>query len=772
MAVRRKTKRHRRLLLGLLLLVLAVTLLATFTYVVRLDHSVRQQFEGKRWALPARVYARPLELYPGQTLSHKQLLAELSALRYSKVGTLKYTGSYQTSAASIRLITRPFTFWDGKEPSAQIRVDFSGNTVAGVTYKDGETAGLLRLDPMLIGGIYPAHNEDRILVKLGDVPPLLIRSLIAVEDRDFYTHHGVSLRATLRALFANMRAFSTVQGGSTLTQQLVKNFYLSNERTLKRKINEAVMAVLLDWHYGKEEILEAYLNEVYLGQEGERAIHGFGLASQFYFHRPLVDLEAQEIALLVAMVKGPSFYEPRRNPDRARSRRNLVLDVLGEQGVLTAAQTEAAKQQPLGVAETAPGGITAYPAFLDLVRRQLQREYREEDLTSEGLQIFTTLDPLLQGEAERALAKKLRDLEKSRKRLAAGSLQGAVIVTSVEGGEVLAIVGGREARYSGFNRALDARRQIGSLVKPAIYLTALARPHEYTLASVLNDAPLRYKNADGTYWTPENYDQEYHGRIALVSALARSYNAATAHLGLDVGVPRVIETLQKLGVERAIKPYASVLLGALELTPLEVTQMYHTLAAGGFRTPLRVIREVLTVSGEPVQRYPLTVKQVFDPAPIYLVNTALQEVVRRGTARSLLRTLDAELNIAGKTGTTDDLRDSWFAGFSGDKLAVVWVGRDDNQPAGFSGATGALPVWSEFMRHSHARALQLIRPTNIEYAWIDPYTGWRTDAVCTGRVQLPFIRGSAPQDYFSCLEDTPPQNPMERSVEWFKSLLN
>jgi len=757
----------RRLLLTALLTVVGLGLI----YVAYLDHTIRSQFEGKRWALPARVYARPLELYAGMTLSAAQFAAELHNLKYRAVKSPDMPGTYLQQGERFKVVTRGFTFWDGKEDSHALTLELQDGRLA--TLNDsvaGAPLGLVRMDPAQIGGIYTAHNEDRILVRLQEVPPLLVNTLLSVEDRTFYSHHGVSGRAILRAMFTNLRAGGAVQGGSTLTQQLVKNLFLSNERKFKRKINEAIMALLLEWHYQKAEILETYLNEVYLGQDGARAIHGFGLASQFYFQRPLDQLQPQQVALLVALVKGPSYYDPRRNPVRAKQRRDVVLDVLARQQVLTPAQATQAKAQPLGVVPGSPSGITPYPAFLDLVKRQLRQDYREEDLTSEGLQIFTTLDPLAQSSAEHALTTRLQALEKSRG-MRRGVLQGAVVVSSIEGGEVLALVGGRDPRFTGFNRALDAHRQIGSLVKPAVYLTALAQPEHYTLATPLDDSALSIKIPGQGYWTPQDYDHKYHGQVLLLTALAHSYNIPTARLGLDVGVPKVVETLHQLGVEGDIPAYPSVLLGAVNLTPITVAQVYQTLAAGGFRTPLSAIREVLAVDGKPLQRYPLTVQQAVAPAPAYLLNTALQQVVRHGTAVTLSRYLPGDLGVAGKTGTTDDMRDSWFAGFTGDKVAVVWVGRDDNKSAGFSGATGALTVWGTMMRDVASRPLQLTRPANIESAWIDSFSGLRTDSDCEAGVQLPFITGSVPSDYVSCHQGAGTDNPVEKTIDWIKGIL-
>ncbi len=740
-------------------------LLALAVFTLYLDFSVRHQFEGKRWALPARVYARPLELYPGAKLTPEQLQTELNLLNYRVASGQLEPGSFRRSGGTVDIMTRAFTFSDGAQNALALQLEFADGQLDSL--RDLSNAGtitLARLDPLRVGSIYPAHNEDRVLVKLDEVPPMLVNALVAVEDHKFYTHHGIDPRGMARAIKSTLSG-GPVQGGSTLTQQLVKNFFLTPERTLRRKFTEIIMAVLLEMHYGKEDILEAYINEIYLGQDGDRAIHGFGLASQFYFGRPLAHLDVPQVALLVGMVKGPSFYDPRRHASRAQERRNLVLSELTRQQYISQEQYVAAKATPLGVASKAPGGGTPYPAFVDLVHRQLRRDYREEDLRSEGLNIFTTLDPQVQASAESALARRLPPLEKARG-LPANTLEGAVIVSNTQNGEVQAVVGGRDPRFDGFNRALDARRPIGSLIKPVIYLTALEQPESYTLVTPLDDSRLVWKQRGTSDWMPNNYDKQFHGEVPLHQALAHSYNVAAVRLGLALGIPKVMDTVHRLGVTRELNEYAASLLGANELAPMDVTQMYQTIASGGFQTPLRAIREILTAEGQPLQRYPLSVEQTVQPGPIYLLTTALQEVVRDGTAQGLNQHLPAELNLAGKTGTTDDLKDSWFAGFSGDRVAVVWVGTDDNRPTRLTGASGALIVWGDMMAKLDPEPLNMPPPDNIEMVWIDSDSGRRANSACHGAQEWPFIRGSAPVDTATCVS----RSPVKAVKGWFKRL--
>lgn len=745
--------------LGLVLSVIAAVGL------IYLDAQVRSKFEGKRWAVPAKVYARPLELYPGQSLSRDELKQELKGLNYRFVRSADQPGAVEWASSRARIHTRGFNFPDGAEPARNMLLTFSGDTLNDIRDGAGRRLPLVRLEPMLIGGIYPKSNEDRDLIKLEEAPPYLAAALVAVEDRAFYDHWGVSFKGIARAMWVNIRAGRFVQGGSTLTQQLIKNFYLTSERTLSRKLLELPMAMLLELHYDKDEILEAYLNEVYLGQSGNRAIHGFGLASQYYFARPVQELELHQVALLAGMVKGPSWYDPRRHPERALERRNLVLKMLRDQGDITAAQYDSARQRTLDVVKQRSLHKGAFPAYLDLVKRKLREEYRDEDLSSEGLRVFTALDPLVQTRAEAALETGIQGLEKRHGSKAKG-LEASMVVTDPQTGEVLALIGGRETRYEGFNRALDALRPIGSLVKPAVYLAALERG--YTLNSMLEDEPFSVKLPDGSRWEPQNFDHRSHGLVPLHRSLALSYNQSTARLGMEVGLEQVIDMLERLGAERDLKAYPSLLLGAQALSPLELASIYQTIAANGFRMPLRVIRRVTDAEGEELSRYSFTLKQEVRPEVVHLLQYALQEVGREGTARSAYAVLPQNLNLAGKTGTSNDQRDSWFAGFTGDRLAVVWLGRDDNSQLPFTGSGGALRVWTEFMRREQPEPFIATRPSGIEYVWVDEATGLRSDERCEGSRQLPFLVGTAPEQKVDCGLDT----PVRRSLDWFRNWFN
>jgi len=751
-------------------LLLAVGVFGVFAF--QLDVRVRNEFEGRRFALPARIYARPLELHAGVRITQADVVDELRELGYGDAPREGESGWFRVDGNAVEIAARPFVFWDGAEPARRLRAVFDGPQVSRLTDAEGKDLALARLEPLPIGGIYPAGNEDRVLVRLSEVPKHLIEELIATEDRKFYDHMGFDPRALARA--ATSVFSGRMQGGSTITQQLVKNFFLTPERTLSRKFTELVMAILLEAHYGKAEILETYLNEIYLGQDRDRAIHGVGLAAQYYFGKDVQHLTVAESALLVAMVKGPAVYDPRRHAARALERRNLVLRETKDQGSITMEQYAAARAADLGVSPRPSMGTSPYPAFVQLVHRQLRRDYDEKDLRSEGLRIFSTLDPRAQLSAERALAKRIAQYDKER-RFGQPGLEGAVVMTDPSSGEVQALVGGRDARYRGYNRAIDAARPVGSLLKPAVYLTALSEPSRYTLITPIDDGPFLWKSRGAPDWEPKNYDRKFHGLVPLRVALAQSYNAATARLGTDVGLDKVLATVKKLGVERELRPFASTLLGATEMSPLEVAQMYQTVAAGGFRSPLRAIREVTTQEGKPLQRYALKVEQAFPAEPMVLITAALQGVVREGTAQGLKAFLPPEVAAAGKTGTTDEQRDAWFAGFTGDRLGVVWLGYDDNRAARLSGAAAALPVWGDIMAALMPQPLALAAAEGIEQVWIDPQTNLRGDSQCAGAVELPFMLGSAPPERSPCVSvagaviDTV-DNSVKKAKSWWERI--
>ncbi|PVV11939.1 MAG: penicillin-binding protein 1B [gamma proteobacterium symbiont of Ctena orbiculata] len=745
-----------------------ITLLLTaILYTLYLDQLVQNRFQGRRWDIPAKVYSRTLDLYPAAVVHQVHLQQTLDGLGYRRVKHPDRPGEYSSYRGRYLIRTRPFRFPDIDRPSDYLEVVIDGHQVASLKRAgSGDPIGHYRIEPRLIGSLASAQGEDRILLSRQELPQLLVSGLIAVEDRNFYGHAGIDFMAIGRALWANLAAKRVVQGGSTLTQQLVKNYFLSAERTLWRKINEIVMALILDMRYDKDEILEAYANEIYLGQQGGKAIHGFALASRFYFNRPLHELDLPRTALLVTLVRGPSAYDPRRNPQQAKKRRGLILKLMADQGVITQQQAQQAAQQPLGV-EQGDLQSSGSPAFMDLVKRQLRRDYKEDDLSAGGLRIFSTLDPWFQKQAEVSLSRQLKELE-GQQGIAVGTLQGALTLADTETGEVLAVVGDRNPRYAGFNRALDAVRPVGSLIKPAVYLSALTHPGDYHLLTPLEDIPIQIKGANGEIWTPRNYDNQSHEGVTLEQALTQSFNQATVRLGLTVGLDRVIDNLHRLGIRRPLQTYPSLLLGAVSLSPLEMTQMYQVLANGGFGATLKSIRDVTDAAGEPLSRYPLAIESRVDSRAVYLLRHALIEVTRSGTGKALQWLLPGEVEVAGKTGTTDKLRDSWFAGFDQKHVAVVWVGRDDNRPTGLTGSSGAMRVWARLMNAIGISPLHGNRPLGVEMLAIDPESGLLGEG-CPQAREYPFISGSGPSSRAPCAGSG---SLVEDGILWFQRLFN
>jgi len=690
-----------------------VVFIGMLCFTAYLDVSIRKKFEGQKWALPAHVYTRPMELYIGQRFDRDLVLAELKELGYTGRTAVNKVGSFSLSANELAIHQREFRFWDGLRPQQLIRLRLSAGQIQNIRVESpsGEfqpsSTEIVRLEPRLFGSVSPLSHEDRSLLKIADVPSELVEGLIVNEDRKFRSHFGVNPVGIARAMIRNVRAGRVVQGGSTLTQQLVKNYYLSSEISYKRKLVEAIMAVLLEVHYSKDEIMQAYLNEVHLSQVGNRAIHGFGLASQYFFGRPLQELDLGQIAVLIAVNNGPSLYNPVRNPRNALKRRNLVLKTMLEQGVIDDEQYQSAVVSELNVSPTAErAAVLSYPSFMGFVRQNLQQDYQQSDLRNDGLRIHTTLNPRIQEDLERTVRAELAAIEQE-KQLPADSLQVAAVVIRTDNGEVAAMMGDRNPTFSGYNRAMSAKRPVGSLLKPFVYLTALEQPERYSLASLIKDEDITVSQRGSPDWRPQNYDNRSHGEVMLIDALSRSYNLATVQLGMELGVPSVADTIRRVGYQDDFSELPSVLLGAVPMTVMDVGQLYLTLASGGFKTPVKGIRSVLSHDDEPLNRYSLDIDQVIQPEATILINYALQDVVRNGTAKNALSGFRQDYGLAGKTGTTDNYRDSWFAGFSGNYLMVVWVGRDDYKSTSLTGASGAARLWSKAMQKIPLQRLEL-----------------------------------------------------------------
>jgi penicillin-binding protein 1B len=723
-------------------------------YMWAVDRWIQQEFGRLSWQIPTRVFAAPLLLRPGLPLNEDALRAELDAAGYRSGESLQGAGSYALVGGSFRIASRGFRDLDGVLGSRAIIVRINQGRVAELTDPEGKPLAEARLDPARIATLYGEAREERRLVRLAEVPPLLVATLQAVEDRDFKNHGGIDLVGIARALWINLRHGEVRQGGSTLTQQLVRNLYLGREQNWSRKFREAMYAIAMEARFDKARILEVYMNQVYLGQQGGQAVHGVAAGAEFWFGRELEQLGPGEIALLIGMIQGPSLHDPRRHPERATARRAVVLRQMVETGLIDAEVASKAAAGPLNV--TASGALAAnrYPAFVDLVRQQLATDYPADALRGAGLSVLTTLRPAAQLSAERAVVAQLETL-KAKDR---PPLEAALVLTDTSSGEIAALVGGADPRGMGFNRALSAQRQVGSLLKPFVYLLGLAQPGRYSLASPLLDEPITLRVSGGRTWTPENSDKLSQGPMVLIDALAQSRNQATVRLGIDIGVDRLSRLMNALV---AIDPPAhpSLLLGAVDLTPLQMARLYQFLAANGQQQPLRAVRGVLDADGRSLHRYDdaLPPAEDGDKVATRLVTLALQHAVTNGTARRLQADGLGWLNPAGKTGTSNDGRDSWFAGWTGSHLAVVWVGNDDNRPTGLQGGTGAMRVWSALFRALPTEPLR-VGDAGLERAWVDTEQ-YITDADCPQAREFAFVAGYAPAEYRGCT--------VQRVRRWF-----
>jgi penicillin-binding protein 1B len=618
--------------------------------------------------------------------------------------------------------------------------------------------GFFRLDPRLITMLSSANGEQRLFVARNGFPDLLVDTLLATEDRHFYEHDGISLYSIGRAVLANLTAGRTVQGASTLTQQLVKNLFLSSERSYWRKANEAYMAVLMDARYSKDRILELYMNEVYLGQSGDNEIRGFPLASLYYFGRPVEELSLDQQALLVGMVKGASIYNPWRNPKLALERRNLVLRLLQQQQVIDQELYDMLSARPLGV-QPRGGVISPQPAFMQMVRQELQSKLGDKVKDLSGVKIFTTFDSVAQDAAEKAAVEGIPVLKKQRK---LSDLETAMVVVDRNTGEVRAMVGGAEPQFAGYNRAMQARRSIGSLAKPATYLTALSQPNQYRLNTWIADAPISLRQPNGQVWSPQNDDRQFSGQVMLVDALTRSMNVPTVNLGMALGLPAITDTWQKLGVPKdQLHPVPAMILGALNLTPIEVAQAFQTIASGGNRAPLSALRSVIAEDGSVLyQSFPQAERAVPAQAA-YMTLWTMQQVVQRGTGRQLGAKYPG-LHLAGKTGTTNNNVDTWFAGIDGREVVITWVGRDNNQPTKLYGASGAMSIYQRYLANQSPVPLNLVAPEDIVDMGVDDAGNF----ICGGGVRMLPVWTTNPDSL--CQQSQPEQptgNPFDQSSQ-------
>lgn len=728
-------------------------------YVTYLDGVVTAKFEGRKWRFPSKIYSDTLLLYVGMNVRQEVLREKLRRLGYREARDMpKARGDYRfaTKEGWLEIYLHDFVYPLERFKGFPVRVALGGTTITRMdNVESGEELFSLELEPELVTGLYDRIWEERRLVKISEVPPLLVRAILAIEDERYYSHRGIDPLAILRAFSVNLRRGSIVQGGSTLTQQLMKNFFLEDERTIQRKLKEALMALIAERRYSKEEILENYLNEIYLGQKGAQGIFGVWEAVQFYFSKEIQELTPGEMALLAGLIKAPNRYSPYRSVDDATRRRNVVLRKMLEEKFITQRQYEEALKEVVLRRELVKVANDA-PFYVDFLRRELAISYSNEVLTADGYKIFTSLDLQLQRIAERALVDGLKQLEEEyphlRRRGEEDRLEGAIIVIKPQTGEIKAMVGGRDYQKSQFNRVFQAKRQPGSTFKPFTYLAALMygsaeTGKRFTAVTKVDDSPFTW-SYEGQEWTPRNYKDEYFGTVTFRAALERSLNSATVRIAKEVGIQKIRDLAHRLGIEGALPALPSLVLGGVEVTPLELGTAFSTLANNGVSTRPITVKQVVDQEGKVLEKRDIRVEKVLAPQLAFLVNHLLKGVMDRGTGRGArLRGFDRP--AAGKTGTTNDLKDAWFVGYTPDLLAVVWVGFDNQSKLGLSGAQAALPIWTEFMKQavSGTPVTDFIPPAGIKMVDIDAETGYLATPGCPHVIREAFFEGEEPTGY-------------------------
>lgn len=737
----------RRLVKRLFVISFVLTFLAAIPvsiWVWWLDQELVQNFEGQKWQVPAEVYSAPTLLRTGDQWRKQDLEKSLQQAGYRFGRNSQEIGWAARSSTKVSAHLRSFADHTGNYP-AQRRIFSFENGLLQIKTVAGKAVASAILEPQLIGHLYGGSAESRILLSYDQIPTRLIDTLLAVEDKDFYQHIGISFTGIARAFWVNLQAGSRKQGGSTLTQQLIKNMYLSSERSYSRKIREVIMALLLEYRFSKQDILTAYVNEVYLAQFGNKAIHGFAAASKHFFARPLNELSIDEMAALVGIVKGPSLYNPKRHPKRAEERRDVVLNLLYQQGFISQSQYRVALNKPLKT-RTQAGTRRLYGDFLDLVAFQLSRDFDKATLATESLKIYTGLDTRVQQAVLESMNSQVKALIKSKKGLQ--DLQGAIVVTDAKNGQVKAILGSSNGHYTGFNRALAAVRPIGSLVKPPIYLEAIAN-RDFTWLTLLEDDETRF-DVDGQIWQPENFDHKYHGYVPMYQALAKSYNLATLDLAYRIGFDEVGEALRRLGVEREFTMFPAVALGAIELSPFEVARLYQPIASAGESSQLGIVASVITSDGEVLKEFRQDTRVPYSKAALATLRDGMRLSAQIGTTRAAQAALP-NLVFAAKTGTTNQQRDSWYQGITADYSTTIWLGADDNHPLSITGSSGAQKVWIEMMKRLNPTSLEDVLPNGSEHFQVSASEFKLAADRCDDKLMLPFLEGTEPNDKNFCI---------------------
>lgn len=728
---------------------------AAWSQLTVLEQRIVDKFEGKRWDFPSKIYSDSYAVYPGLQVGSDAFVERLKRLGYRQLSsTPTRRGEFRLdrAAARMEIWLNEFTYPDHREEGRLVtmRLDPQGRVIDLAIRGESEASYEFLLEPALIGGVHGASSEDRQVMRLDQLPLVLVRAVLTVEDRRFFEHHGVDGRALARAVVANVKAGGVRQGGSTLTQQLMKNFFLTDERTMTRKVREAVMAMVAERKFSKLEILENYLNEIYMGQNGVRGVHGVAEGARFYFGVPVSELSVGQTAMLAGLIRAPNYYSPHRHPERAGERRDLVLGMMYAEGELSADSYERALAEP--VEARAPGaGEVGAPYFLDYVRRDLLGRYPKSVLSSEGYRVFTTLDPELQKFAERAVRENIAEMEADNVaeiQKAGQPLQAAIVAINPRTGEIRAMVGGRDYAQTQFNRAMDMKRQPGSTFKPIVMCAALGSEQiggrHFRATDKVMDERITWRYGKDV-WSPKNYEEKFYGEVSVREALEHSLNSATASIARDIGIVPIRDFAVRLGMDPKIQAFPAIVLGGWAVPPFDMAKVFSVFASGGIRADARAVQKVVDQQNHQIEGQSLEIRRVIPATDAYLVTHLLAGVMERGTGASARRK-GFRHPAAGKTGTSNDYKDAWFVGYTPDLLAVVWVGFDKAQSMGLAGSEAALPIWTDFMRSALAdqphNSFEI--PDGVVLYDVDKGTGGLATPACPKVVREAFLVGEQP----------------------------
>jgi len=723
---RKKSSRRKRSIKRLIFKAIAgltITAIAALAiYMVFLSYRIDKRFAGRLWDIPSKVYSDTTLLYKGQQINRALFIEKLTRLGYRETSrSAGRQGEMQISARGITIKLHEFHSPMYNQESLPVQIQLQENQVAAITNLDtGKPMALLELEPEELMQYYGPDRERRRLLSIRKLPPHVAYAVLAAEDSHFYKHPGVSFKGVLRAFVVNLRAGGIRQGGSTITQQLAKNYFLTPERTYSRKLKELLIALILEQKFDKSDILEIYMNDIYFGQEGSVAISGMGEAARFYFGKDASELSVAEAATLAGLIRGPNLYSPYKNPDKCLKRRNAVLLAMNQENWLKTDEFKAAMLKPMKpVGYTTSGRQAAY--FMDYLTDQLTEFYSLQALSSEGLSIYTNIDTQAQAAAEKALERGLSRLEAANPRLKKSDpgkqLQGVIVVMQPKTGYIIAMAGGRDYGVSQFNRVALAMRQPGSAFKPFVYLTAL---DSHTPVSKLSNIPKTFM-IDGKPWEPKNFNENTASEVTLREAFAESQNIATINLAFSVGLEHIADTADAFHLPIKKPPYPAMALGAMEITPLMLARAYCAFAADGLLPFPLTIRDVVDDTGKVLESRHAHIERLISPAKAYIMSDLMRSVVDIGTARSL-KYQGINWPVAGKTGTTNDSRDAWFVGYTPDILALVWVGFDNGDSIKATGSVAALPIWADLMK---------MLPQYVSGEWFAVPAGVVTRTICT-----------------------------------------